>query len=63
MYIYVYILYIYIYINVTSKKFTIFRFFSLVMLSLNSVLNIEMKSFRIRSGCDPLIFPKHAKPF
>ena len=32
------------------------------MLSLNLVLNIEMKSFRICSACDPLIFPKHAKP-
>ena len=31
------------------------------MLSLNSVLDIEINSFRIRSACDPLIFPKHGK--
>ena len=29
-----------------------------MMLSLNSVLNIEMNSFRIRSACDPMIFQK-----
>ena len=48
--------------NVTSKTLTIFRFVSLVMRSLNYVLDTEMNTFRIHSARDLWIFPKHAKP-